>query len=491
MRDRNSINFIIGLLLCLGLWICPVVSAEARNPEQLPSAVQKVLKKHHISRNSLSVYVHKVGDRNPLLSWKPEKARNPASTIKLLTTYVALEELGPAYTWKTEAYLKSPLVGGVTKDDLYLKGYGDPYLVTEYFWRLLRGLRKKGLEHIGGDLVLDLSHFQNEETDPAEFDGQPYRSYNVAPTALMLNFQSIHFRFQPDPVTRSVRIITDPDPGIIIENKIRLTTGRCSRKWKRRLDMKVINQRHKSAVRFSGRYPEACGEKMFYRVVSETADYVYGVFRNLWSEQGGYLGGGLRQEVIPQDASLFYRSHSLALSDIIRSINKYSNNVMTRQLVLTLGAEKLGAPGSTEKGIKVVKTWLTDNDFNFPELVMENGAGLSRDTRITAPHMGQLLLSAYQSAYMPEFMSSLPISGHDGTLRSRFRETELEGRLHLKTGLLDDVRGMAGYVLDKNNQRWVVVSLHNHRKAPSLAGKEIQEALLQWVYAQEAQATLQ
>ncbi len=490
MRNRNFINFAAGSIMCLGLWAGPAGSAETGNPERLPSSVQKILKKHRISRNSLSVYVHKVSDNNPLLSWKPEKARNPASTIKLLTTYVALEELGPAYTWKTEAYLNSPVVSGVTKDDLYLKGYGDPYLVTEYFWRLLRGLRKKGLEHVGGDLVLDLSYFKNEETDPSEFDGRPYRSYNVAPAALMLNFQSIHFRFQPDPVTRSVRIIADPDPGIRIDNKIRLTTGRCSRKWKRRLNMKVINQREKSAVRFSGRYSESCGDQMFYRVVTEAADYVYGVFRNLWSEQGGYLGGGLRQEVVPQDASLFYRSQSLALSDIIRSINKYSNNVMTRQLVLTLGAEKLGAPGSTEKGIKVVKTWLADNDFNFPELVLENGAGLSRDARITAPHMGQLLLSAYHSAYMPEFVSSLPISGHDGTLRGRFKGTELEGRLHIKTGLLDGVRGMAGYVLDKNNQRWVVVSLHNHRKAPFRAGKEIQEALLQWVYAQQAQATL-
>jgi len=163
MRNRNFINFAVGSIMCLGLWVCPAGSAETGNAGRLPSSVQKILKKHRISRNSLSVYVHKVSDKNPLLSWKPEKARNPASTIKLLTTYVALEELGPAYTWKTEAYLNSPVVSGVTKNDLYLKGYGDPYLVTEYFWRLLRGLRKKGLEHVGGDLVLDFSYFKNEE----------------------------------------------------------------------------------------------------------------------------------------------------------------------------------------------------------------------------------------------------------------------------------------------------------------------------------------
>ncbi|MDH5648755.1 MAG: D-alanyl-D-alanine carboxypeptidase/D-alanyl-D-alanine-endopeptidase [Gammaproteobacteria bacterium] len=461
-------------------------TATYRVLEDLPVPVMRVLKQHRVGADSLSVYVHKIGEPTPLLSWNPDKPRNPASTIKLLTTFVALEELGPAYTWRTEAYVKSPVEGGVTSSDLYLKGYGDPYLVTEYFWRMLRGVRKKGLQYIGGDLVVDMSYFQPEETDPGAFDDQPFRSYNVSPSALMLNFQSIRFQFVPDTTEQKVRISADPDPGLHIKNRIKLTRGRCSGRWVRRIDMKVLNQPKESSVQFSGNFPSACGDQAFYRSVTDAADYVYGVFRNLWNEQGGYFSGKLRQESLPVGADLYYRSDSLALSDIIRAINKYSNNVMTQQLLLTLGAERYGPPGTTEKGIRVLKEWLGQHKFEFPELVLDNGAGLSRDTRISAPHLAQLLLAAYDSPYMPEFMSSLPIAAQDGTLRSRFTNTELEGRLHIKTGLLDDVRGMAGYVLDKNNERWVVVSLHNHQKAPQAAGTQIQDAILQWVYDEAA-----
>ena len=473
--------WLTALVLAVG---SPAIYGKTGADVRLPDEVRQLLKQHRIPASSLSIYVHKIGNDQPLLSWKADKARNPASTIKLLTTFIALQELGPAYTWKTEAYLNAPLVGGATKSDLYLKGYGDPYLITENFWRMLRNFRKKGLQYIDGDLVLDDSYFRPARIDPAEFDGQPLRSYNVLPTALMLNFQSINFRFHPDPVSRSVKIVADPDPGLGIDNKIRLTDGSCSSRWKRRLNMKLLTKGKNNAVQFTGHYPAECGEQMFYRVVSDSSSYFYGVFKNLWQEQGGYLSGSFRQETLPDNANLFYRSESLKLSDIIRSINKYSNNVMTRQLLLTLGAERLGAPGSTKKGITVVNNWLKHNEFNFPELVLENGAGLSRRTRITAPHLGSILLAAYERPYMPEFMSSLPVSAQDGTLRSRFVGTELDGRLHIKTGLLDDVRGMAGYVLDNNNQRWVVVSLHNHRKAPFNAGKQVQEALLQWVYQQ-------
>ena len=167
---------------------------------------------------------------------------------------------------------------------------------------------------------------------------------------------------------------------------------------------------------------------------------------------------------------------------MIRSINKYSNNVMTRQLLLTMGAELDTPPGTEDKGIRVVRDWLQQSSLDFPELVLENGAGLSRDERISARHLGELLLAAYYSPYMPEFMSSLPVLAMDGTLKRRMGGSDLAGRAHLKTGSLDDVRAQAGIMLDQQGRRMVVVALHNAPRAENYAGEAVQNALLRWVY---------
>jgi D-alanyl-D-alanine carboxypeptidase/D-alanyl-D-alanine-endopeptidase (penicillin-binding protein 4) len=250
----------------------------------------------------------------------------------------------------------------------------------------------------------------------------------------------------------------------------------------RRLDMKVRHEKDRTRVMFSGTYDAGCGSNELFRVVSEPAPYILGLFRALWTELGGRLKGDVREGVVPSEASLLHTTWSPPLADIIRSINKYSNNVMTRQLLLTLGAERGSAPGTTDKGIQAVREWLKQKNLVFPELVLENGAGLSREETISARHLGQVLVAGWQSPYMPEFVSSLPLAAMDGTLRRRFNGAALEGQMHLKTGLLRDVRSVAGYVRDRAGRRMAVVCLHNHARADSAAGEAVQEALLQWVY---------
>ena len=217
-------------------------------------------------------------------------------------------------------------------------------------------------------------------------------------------------------------------------------------------------------------------------MVSEPAPYILGLFRLLWTELGGRFAGDVREATVPAEATLFHTSYSPPLADIVRSINKYSNNVMARQLLLTLGAEKAGAPGTTDKGIQAVSEWLKRRNLIFPELVLENGAGLSREETISARHLGQVLLAGWRSPYMPEFISSLPLAAMDGTLRRRFNGAALEGQMHLKTGSLNDVRSVAGYVLDRAGRRVVVVCLHNQARADTAAGEAVQEAVLQWVH---------
>jgi len=223
-----------------------------------------------------------------------------------------------------------------------------------------------------------------------------------------------------------------------------------------------------------------CGDDDFYRVVAEPNNYIHGVFKTLWLEMGGRFTGGVREAVVPDGATLLHSALSPPLSEIIRVVNKYSNNVMTRQLLLTLGAEKHGAPGTVEKGIAVIYEWLQQRNLEFAELVLENGSGLSREERISARHLGAVLLAAWQSPYMPEFLASLPILSMDGTLKRR-SGGGLAGRAHLKTGSINNVRAQAGVVLDEHSRRMAVVILHNAASADTAAGEQVQNAVLAWV----------
>jgi D-alanyl-D-alanine carboxypeptidase/D-alanyl-D-alanine-endopeptidase (penicillin-binding protein 4) len=443
--------------------------------DELPQSIARIMKRHGLGVAGMSVYAQVVGSSRPLLSVAADEPRNPASVLKLVTTLAALEELGPAFEWKTEVYADSPPREGRLDGNLYLKGYGDPYLVIEQFWRLVRGLRLSGLEQVAGDLVIDQTYFADEPGDPAEFDGQPLRAYNVLPRALLLNFQAVQIRVLP--ALKRVRVIADPP--VAIDNHLKLIGGPC-RAGAHRWSMQVRNGKQTRLV-FNGSYAADCGETELYRVLSETGPYIHGVFQALWQEQGGRFNGGWREGATPETATRLYTFRSPPLAEVVRLINKFSNNVMARELLLTLGAERLGAPGTSENGARVVRDWLVRRGLEFPELVLDNGAGLSRTARISARSLGRLLMAAYRGPYMPEFMSALPVSGQDGTLAHRFGG-ELAGRLHLKTGSLNGVRSVAGYVLDAAG-RWVaVVCLYNDPRANSAAAEATQQALLEWIY---------
>ena len=442
-----------------------------------------LLQRYRIAPAGFSLYAHEVGQPAPLVSFGADIPRNPASTMKLLTTLVALEELGPAYIWKTEAYTAGVVKDGRLTGDLYLKGYGDPYLITESFWGLLNGVRQMGVKHIAGDLVLDGSYLQPDGDGPADFDGQSWRAYNTLPSALLLNFQAINLRFVPDSKQRRLTVFADPHPdNLVIDNRARLTGAACRGGWGRQLNLQFVHAPGRHTIKIAGAYPAACGERDIYRVLSDAPAHVFGVFKSLWQQQGGSIDGGLREALLPAAAQRLYGVDSRPLSDILRSINKYSNNVMTRQLVLTLGAERKGVPGTTANGLAVIRDWLRREGFDFPELVLENGVGLSRIEQISARHLGALLLRGYNGRYMPEYLSSLPIAGIDGTLQKRFVNTALQGRVHAKTGSIDNVKSLAGYVLDAQGRRVAVAMVHNGAAADTYAAEQLQEAVLQRLY---------
>jgi D-alanyl-D-alanine carboxypeptidase/D-alanyl-D-alanine-endopeptidase (penicillin-binding protein 4) len=461
-------------------WLVTLAPVVATAQSSLPASIAKALAQAQIPESATGFYVHEIGAAEPLVVAGAERALNPASTIKLVTTYAGLELLGPAYTWQTEVYATGALNQDVLNGDLVLKGYGDPKLTLENFWLLLRELRGRGLREIRGDLVLDRSYFAGIEQDPGRFDDQPTRPYNTVPDALLVNYKAIRLEFVPDPEGRSVRIVPEPAlPQVQIVNQLVLDAAPCG-DWVTR--MKIDAQGGATGARFqlAGNYARDCGERMRHFSVLGPQQYVHALFTQLWRELGGVFAGGVRDGAVPAEARRIVTLQSPALSEIVRDINKYSNNVMARHLFLTLGAVAGGAPATPDKAYRAIRQWLMGKGLNTPELVLENGSGLSRVERISAASMGQLLLAAFRSASMPELMASLPVVAVDGTMRKRLTGAELAGQAHIKTGSLSGVRAIGGYVLDAKGRRMVVVMIVNHANAGN--AQPVQDALLRWVY---------
>lgn len=446
----------------------------------LPLPVEQALKKESVPLDAVSIYVRKLGGDQITVNHFADRSLNPASTMKLVTTYAALNLLGPAYRWRTEIYRDGELVDGVLYGNLVIKGYGNPELMQHDMWRMLSDLRQAGVRDIQGALILDDSYFSPNNLDPGQFDNEPYRAYNAVPNAVTSNLNSTSFKFFSDGA--QALVLASPQlPEITLINQLKLSQAGCG-DWRGNLSYSVQNVGNQANVIFSGSYPVSCGEKYLDLSLLSHSSYTYHLFRQIWQQLGGTIAGGFRLAMLPPTAIKLTEHYSQPLADVIRRINKYSNNLMTRQLLLTIAAERVGTPGNEINGAQAIQTWLVSNGMVFPELVIENGSGLSRAERISAEHLGELLEHAYHSPVMAELMSSLPMLSVDGTVMRRLQESPMQGRAHLKTGSLNGVRSIAGYVLDEKGRRWAVVFIVNHTLAG--ATKSAQDALLDWVYHQ-------
>lgn len=482
INRRNVRAMFVSIILLAGAFAVP-----SRADDALPSAVAVALQSAGIPESAVGIYVQRVGaaeqqigleavNAQTLVSRNADDAMNPASTMKLVTTYAALELLGPAFTWKTVAASNAPQIGSSLEGDLYLRGAGDPKFVVESLWLMLRQLRGHGIKTIRGDLVLDRSLFEAGPYDPSAFDSEPSRPYNVGPDALLVNFKAVTLRFIPDKAKRQVRVAIEPLLADFTIAPLAYVDGTCG-DWRTRVaaDFTRIDR-----IAFNGAYPGSCGEQTWNVSVLDHRQYVAALFRSLWTELGGRLRGTIRDGTTPVDARVLVERESPSLADVVRDINKYSNNVMARELFLSLAAETLRLPANLDRGQRVIQGFYANKGIAMPELVVDNGSGLSRRERISAHSMARVLQAAWASPVMPELISSLPLVGYDGTMRKRMNLRSVAGQAHIKTGSLTEVRALAGYLLAASGKRYVVVAFVNHPNAPG--AQAAQDALLQWVY---------
>jgi D-alanyl-D-alanine carboxypeptidase/D-alanyl-D-alanine-endopeptidase (penicillin-binding protein 4) len=460
----------------LALAALAVASLAAR--AEVPATVRAELQRAQVPLHYASIVVMPVADGAPILDSESRAPVNPASLMKLFTTYAALDLLGPAFTFHTDFLARGSIADGVLDGDLVVRGGGDPKLTYDALWRALHALRARGLRDIRGDIIVDRSYFAPASYDPARFDNEPRRAYNAGTDAFLVNFQAVNFTVIPG--KDSARVVAEPDfPNLQIQSRIALTKEPCG-DFRRALKVDFDESGLIGTIVISGNYAAACGEKSWPLALFDGPRYSEASLRWLWSEVGGTLRGKVRAGTVPQDAVLLYRHDSEPLANLVRETNKYSNNVMARQIFLALSAERGGA-GEAKASERLVREWLRTRAIEAPELSIENGSGLSRTDRTTAMAIAQLLRSAWSSAVMPELMSSLPLYAVDGTLKTR-RANGAAGQAHLKGGTLTGVQGVAGYVLDAHGHRWVVVMIMNHANANG--AQSAIDALVEWVQRQ-------
>ena len=458
----------------------------------LPAPVMQALAQHGIAPEALSALVLRGGQ--VVLSHHAERPMQPASTMKLVTTLVGLEQLGPVFRGRTELLSNGEVKNGVLRGDLVLRGGADADLSGEVLDTMLRALTLSGIKRVDGNLVLDRSLFNPARIDLGQppFDESPEAYYNVIPDALLVNKNML----QVDMRSTDKRLRLDMQPeleGVRIESAMRLVDADCARwedGWK--LPQAVKQEDGRIRVVLNGTFPKNCAKTYSINVVDRN-DYIDGLFRLKWKQLGGKLDGKTLEGIAPVDARVLAAHVSRALPEIVRDTNKPSDNLLARTLFLSLGALQADAllgsrplplvPGQTTytRADQAVRNWMRSHDIDDSGFVIENGSGLSRIERISPLQMGGLLQAGLRSNWAPEFQSSMPIAAMDGTLRRRLGGTPAAGRARMKTGTLRNVVALAGYVPDAGGAQNVVVAMVNDDRAGEGRGRAVVDALVDWV----------
>jgi D-alanyl-D-alanine carboxypeptidase/D-alanyl-D-alanine-endopeptidase (penicillin-binding protein 4) len=477
IQSKSPLKFSVAALI----WSLALFNSSGLQADFLPNAVSQNLAKYQIPESAFSLLVLDADTSKIVVEHLADEPRNPASVMKILTSYAALDLLGPDFNWKTQLFTDSAIKDGTLSGNLFIKGGGDPLILVEDLWRIVYELRNRGLHTINGDLTVDQSYFDGTQIVREPLDGKHYRAYNAYPEALVINFRATRFIFIAN--ADGVHILADPPAStLLIKNNVQLTKGKCNRHHRNLRFSTQTEGLAETIITFSGNYAIGCKEQSRTLVVLNSSDYLLGVFKSLWQAQGGKFDGEISQSDIPPNAILLQEHSSRPLLDVLRGINKYSNNLMARSLLMTLGAEVYDPPGTTESGRIAIKSWLNTRKISMPELHITNGAGLSRAARLSARGLGNLMIDLYRHPWREELLASMSLLGIDGSAKKRLRKKSARGYFRLKTGLLRSVRSAAGFGLTKSGKRVVVVMLQNHPNTNYSNGNAIQNSLLEWVF---------
>jgi D-alanyl-D-alanine carboxypeptidase/D-alanyl-D-alanine-endopeptidase (penicillin-binding protein 4) len=465
---------------------------------QLPEPVAQVLRTTGIANDAVSVLV--LRDDRTVISHLADRPMQPASTMKLVSTLIGLETLGPVFRGRTELRTAGELQGETLKGDLVLRGGADADFSSEALETMLRSLRNQGIRKIQGHLVVDRQLFNPPRSDLGvpPFDEAPEAYYNVIPDAAMVNKNMLQLDMRS--TSGRLKLAMQPElQGVSIGTDMKLVDADC-KKWEDGWKLpEALPQRDGSIkVMLHGTFPKNCAQTYAINVL-DRQEYLDRLFRRTWKRLGGTMSDSIIEGATPAESRLLAEHVSRTLPEIVRDTNKPSDNTLARTIFLSLGALEadpvLGShpqAGSAEntfaRSDAAVRNWMRAHGINDTGLVMENGSGLSRTERITPVQMGGLLQAGLRSNWAPEFLASMPIVAVDGTMRRRLHGSPAAGRARMKTGSLSNVVALAGYVPDATGKPLVVAAMVNSNLAGNGRGRAVLDALVDWVARQNGPA---
>ena len=410
----------------------------------------------HLVKNyptGFAVQIDDITHNNTIYAGNENTPLNPASVMKLISTKAAIDLLGLGFRWETDILINGTVSNKVLTGDLYFRGSGDPTFDLPRFHKLLKKIYDLGVQSIEGNIYVDRSSFSLDPHDPSQFDEEPLRPYNAGADALPINANVFDIQFIPDHDNKRVNLISSPINAPII-NQLKLVDRPCTQWPKNPI---VENQR----IVFRGSYPAPCGFKQRqYNFLSHSL-YFKNAFVSEWSALGGALTGKILESKTPDSAQLLLTTKSEPLASALSLTNKWSSNLAAKNIFLTLSAQQ-NKTGDLPQSRLIVENWGKGRGLDTRGLFIDNGAGLSRDGRTTVSLISEILKVAWLDPSMPEFVSSLSIPGVDGTLEKRYSLSPVEAKAHLKTGYLEGVRSIAGYLHLPKGRTLSIVIIMNH-----------------------------
>ena len=449
-----------------------------------PVPVLSALQQADVPLDALAVVVLPATRGGPRWLHQPDRAMQPASTMKLVTSVVALDRLGPNHRGFTELLSSAPQHGEVLRGDLVLRGGADPELGLPQLWALLAELRYQGIREIAGDIVLDRSLFRPARMDIGlpPFDELPELPYNVIPDALHLAGSLLALEISSLSGQVSARLLP-PLPGIEIDASAMQLTERECKDWDDDWLSPPLRTVLATATRIAlrGGFPRQCIQRAELQLL-ERDQQAQAQLRWVWQQLGGQWTGRVREGAAPSGARSLARRLARPWGEVLRPMNKRSDNAYTRLLYLSLGLARMATePQATtaELARREVLRWFAEQRIDSTGLVLDNGSGLSRSERITPRQLALLLQAAQRGRQAPELLMSLPVAGVDGSMRNRLKTGPASGAARLKTGTLRNVAALAGYVPDAQGRLWIMAAMVNHDNAGS--ARPALDALADWL----------
>lgn len=425
------------------------------------ATVDALIKKHQIPENKLSIILEDSESGERLISINPSTTRSPGSVTKIFTAFAALDLLGEGYQWRTDAFIEEENNNKEIVDNLLIRGGGDPSFSLKDLEKLILNIRAKGIREIRDDIYFDQTFFRQRKKSTAKFDKSPLRPYNTMHSSLIVNSNKIDLSFNLNEQTGKPDITPLFLPiGIEIENNLSVGSGKC-KDFRSKVTFDEKFRKQTLTILINGVYPAQCKNLDHDLAITRTEHYFFGVFKKLWINSGGTINGYYKKKNKSNKHVLVAHVFSEELSTALEMMLKESDNLTARNIFLSL--PEFSKRKELRNSRKLLYGSMKENNiyWHFRNII-DNGSGLSRVTRIKAESVMSLIQEIDQGTKFSSVKSMLPISGVDGTLKNIYQSKLLRGQLRLKTGTLNGVRCLAGFITTKSGNEYRFVFMHNN-----------------------------